>query len=325
MGRPRHQIERPRPTRHDRGRLQGAHPQGPPPLHGDQRQVRVRRHAARRGGLRHGPRGLPGESTRLRHPRTGGNVHPRHRRYRHGRAEWRTLEEQGGTLPRHEVDGIHRLGRPRHGIQGPGDELLHFLRLQYRRPLHRHRLRADPPGQGRHGLLRGRRERRLGLHEHVRLHGRALHVLQRQSQEGLQGLRQEPRRILHRRRRGSRHPGGARARQGPRREDLRRARRVRRQLGRVRHGRAQRRGGGEVHGARHGRGEQAQRGEAGGIHQYARYVDAGGRPRRAGGHQEAVRKEGIQPLRRIDEESVGARARSRGRARDHLHYSHDEQ
>ena len=69
-----------------------------------------------------------------------------------------------GRRPRHEVHGVDRERGIGDGVQGPGYEFLHLVGVLHRRPLHRDGVRADPAQQGRHGLLRGGGERRLGLH-----------------------------------------------------------------------------------------------------------------------------------------------------------------
>ena len=85
VGRARDQVERAGQADPDRRRIQDAHPQGRPAIHGEERAVRVRGHAEGRGGLGDEAGGLPGEPAGLRHPRAGRDVHPGHRRDRRGR------------------------------------------------------------------------------------------------------------------------------------------------------------------------------------------------------------------------------------------------
>mmetsp|Transcript_49590 Transcript_49590/g.155220 ORF Transcript_49590/g.155220 Transcript_49590/m.155220 type:complete len:208 (+) Transcript_49590:949-1572(+) len=191
-----------------------------------------------------------------------------------------------------------------------------------RRPLHRHWHGADPAQQGRHGACGCRRERVLGVHCHVRLHGRSLHQAERRPHEGFARLRQGPRRLRHRG--GRRHAcsGGARTREGARRPHLRRARRLRGQCGWLRRCGALGRGWRELHEAGHGHGEWNRRRQADRLHQHARDVHPGGGCAGARSRKASLRGEGLRPLRGLDKVPLWPRAGRCGCARGHLLPAH---
>mmetsp|Transcript_60216 Transcript_60216/g.156286 ORF Transcript_60216/g.156286 Transcript_60216/m.156286 type:complete len:267 (+) Transcript_60216:284-1084(+) len=234
------------------------------------------------------------------------------------------LAREGRALPRAQDDGLHGLRRAVLLVQGAGPVLLHLLRVLHRRALHRRRHGADHAGQGRHGLCRRGRDRVLGIHGHVRLHGCAQHQTQRRPCEGFTSVRPGPRRLRHRRRRRHARAGGLRARQGSRRQDLCGGGGLRRERGRVRRRRAVGRGRGELHedGSAHGECDQAA---AGGLHQHPRHLHAAWRPAGAQGGEARIRGRGLRPVGGVHEVPVGPCPRRRRRARGHLLAADDRQ
>mmetsp|Transcript_136043 Transcript_136043/g.352747 ORF Transcript_136043/g.352747 Transcript_136043/m.352747 type:complete len:235 (-) Transcript_136043:141-845(-) len=229
---------------------------------------------------------------------------------------------EGGPVPCHPHHGLHGVGGALLPVQAPGPILFHLLGLLHGRALHRRGHGADPARQGGHGHGRGRGERVLGVHGHVRLHGRFVDEAERHSSDRLACLRQGSRRLRHRRGRRHARARGARAREGPWSPHLRRVGGLRSQRRRLRRRRAFGRRRGALHEDRHGDGQRDRRREEDRLRQHARHVDTRGRRAGAWGREASLRALGLPAIRGLDEVTLWPRLGGRGRPRSDLLLAH---